>query len=85
MQDCHKILRQTNKNVSFEKNRRGLILKIGNRKSTNYSRLYQTKNSLRFEFEMKGKFLQEYHCLLVENRLEELEQQLSYQFFYYFG
>ena len=32
---------------------------------------------------MKGKFLQEYHFLLGENRLEEFEQQLSSYFFCY--
>ena len=32
---------------------------------------------------MKGKFLQEYHLLLVENRLEEFEQRLSSHFFLY--
>jgi hypothetical protein len=39
------------------------------------------KNSLKFEHEMKGKFLQEYHLLLVGNRLEEFEQKLSSHFF----
>jgi DNA relaxase NicK len=56
---------------SFEKNKKGLILKIGNRKSNQYFRIYQGKNSLKFEHEMKGKFLRKYHNLLLENRLEE--------------
>jgi hypothetical protein len=43
------------------------------------------KNSLKFEHEMKGKFLQEYHLLLVGNRLEEFEQKLSLHFLRYFG
>nr|WPV72505.1 hypothetical protein orf212 [Navicula sp.]WPV72567.1 hypothetical protein orf212 [Navicula sp.]WPV72662.1 hypothetical protein orf212 [Navicula sp.]WPV72725.1 hypothetical protein orf212 [Navicula sp.] len=77
LQNCQKNLKQTNKNSSLEKNRKGWILKIGNRKSNHYFRIYETKNSLKFEHEMKGKVLQNYHLLLVENRLEEFEQKLS--------
>ena len=47
-------------NIILEKNSKGLILKIGTRRSNNYSRVYQGKNFLKFEHEMKGKFIQEY-------------------------
>ena len=46
---------------------------------------YRVLNYLKFEHEMKGKFLQDYHSLLVENRLEEFEQKLSSQFLISFG
>lgn len=85
LDNCHKKLKQTNKNVSFDKNSRGLILKIGSRRSNNYSRVYETKNSLKFEHEMKGKFIEKYYFLLMENRLEEFEQKLSSDFLLYFG
>ena len=85
LNNCLRELKQTNKNVSLEKNTKGLVLKIGNRRSNNYSRIYEEKNSLRFEHEMKGRFLQKYHLLLVENRLEELEQKLSSHYLTYFG
>jgi hypothetical protein len=85
LENCQRELKQTNKNVSFEKNTKGFIGKIGNRRSNNYSRLYEGKNSLKFEHEMKGKFLQKYHLLLVENQFEELEQKLSSHFLLYFG
>ena len=77
--------RRRDRNVSLEKNSKGFILKIGNRRSNNYFRIYQGKNSLKFEQEMKGKFLQKYHSLLVENRLEEFEQKLSSHFLIFFG
>jgi len=64
-ENSHKKLQKTNRNLSYQKNSKGLILKIGNRKSNHYSRIYQTKNALRFEYEMKGKFLRYYHSLLV--------------------
>jgi hypothetical protein len=60
-----------NKNVNLEKNRKGFILKIGNRKSNHYSRIYQTKQGVKFEYEMKGRFLRKYHTSLVSNDLEE--------------
>ena len=85
LQNCQKNIKQTNKNSSLEKNRKGWILKIGNRKSNHYFRIYETKNSLKFEYEMKGKVLQQYHLLLVENRIEEFEQKLSSQFLISFG
>lgn len=62
-----------------------MILKIGNRKSNHYSRVYAGRNSLKFKYEMKGKFLRKYHSLLIENNLEELENKLSKRFLYNFG
>jgi len=82
---CHRELNETNKNVSLQKNIKGLILKIGNRKSNHYSRIYQGKDFLKFEYEMKGRFLREYHSLLIENNLEEFENKLSKRFLYNFG
>ena len=85
MSNCHDKLILTNKNVNFEKNSKGLIFKIGNRKSNHYSRIYEGKNFLKFEHEMKGRFLQKYHTLLVQNRLEEFEYHLTQYFLYRFG
>jgi len=87
LDNCHRKLKQTNKNVSFDKNSKGLILKIGSRRSNHFSRIYQPKNSckLKFEYEMKGKFIQKYHLLLVGNLLEEFEHKLSADFLLYFG
>ena len=78
-----KEIKQTKQKVSLEKNTKGWILKIGNRGSSLFYRIYQQKNSLKFELEMKGKFLQKYHSLLVENQLEEFENNLCSHFFSY--
>ena len=77
LQNCYKKIKQTSKNVTLEKNRRGLILKIGNQKSNNYSRIYQEKNSLNFEYEMKGRSLEKSYNLLVLNNFEEMELILT--------
>ena len=85
MEACHKKVRQTNQNVSFEKNQKGLILKLGNRKSNNYCRIYKEKTSLKFEYEMKGQLLRKYHSLLISNCLEELENLMCEGFLRHFG
>lgn len=82
---CQQKLNQTNKNVSYQKNRKGSILKIRNRKSNHYFRIYQGDNFLRFEYEMKGRFLRDYHLLLISNNLEEFETKLSKIFLTNFG
>jgi hypothetical protein len=69
------------KNIQVEKNQKGLVFKIGSRKSQKYYRIYTKDNFLRFEFEIKGNFIQDLQSLLLEQRFEEFEQILSYQFF----
>ena len=53
LENCQRQLMQTNKNISLEKNSKGSVLKIGTRRSNNYSRIYEGKNFLKFEHEMK--------------------------------
>ena len=85
LENCYKKIKQTNKNVSLEKNRLDLILKIRNRRSNNYSRIYETTNSLKFEYEMKEKFLEKSYNLLVLNNFEEMELILTKRFLSYFA
>jgi hypothetical protein len=85
LQSCQTKLTQTNKNISLEKNSKNLILKIGTRRSNNYSRIYQGKNFLKFEHEIKRKFIKTYHTLLIQNHFEEFEHKLSIHFLTYFG
>ena len=85
LENCQRKLMQTNKNISLEKNSKGPILKIGTRRSNKYSRIYEGKNFLKFEHEMKGKFIKSYHALLTQNNFEEFEHKLSLHFLTYFG
>jgi hypothetical protein len=85
LENCQRKLMQTNKNISLEKNSKGPILKIGTRRSNNYSRIYEGKNFLKFEHEMKGKFIKTYHTLLIQNNFQEFEHKLSLHFLTYFG
>jgi len=85
LEACHKKVRKTNPNVSFETNQKGLILKLGNRKGNNYCRISKEKTSLKFESEMKGQLFRKYHNLLISNCLEELENLMCEGFFRHFG
>ena len=86
-EDCHRRVRKTNKNVSFKKKSDGLSLKIGHRKSNQFFRIYESKeqNSIKFEYEIKGQYIQNYQSLLVTNSFEEFEDKLSKRFLDYFG
>lgn len=69
------------KNFVVEKNKKGLLFKIGNRRSARHYRLYTKDNFLRFEFEIKRNFIKDLYQLLIQKRFEEFEKILSYQFF----
>ena len=75
------------KNLVSERNRKGLVLKIGNRKGRRHYRIYTGKhqNSLRFEAEMKGDLIKDFHDLLIASTFDQqdFESRLSYQFFKY--
>ena len=75
------------KNLVAERNRKGLLLKIGHRKGRRHYRIYtgHQNNSLRFEAEMKGDLIKDFHDLLVTPTFEQhdFESGLSYQFFKY--
>ena len=85
LENCSRKIKQTLLNLSYQQNSKGLILKIGNRKSNHYSQISQGKDVLKFEYQMKGRFLEKYHSFLLEARFQELEEQLSLHFFRYFG
>jgi len=75
------------KNLVSERNRKGLVLKIGNRKGRRHYRIYTGKhqNSLRFEAEMKGDLIQDFRDLFFASTFDqqEFESRLSYEFFKY--
>ena len=75
------------KNLVSERNRKGLLFKIGHRKGRRYYRVYtgHKNNSLRFEAEMKGDLIKNFHDLLIASTFEQqdFETRLSYEFFKY--
>jgi len=77
----------SSKNLLSERNQKGLILKIGNRRSSRHYRIYtnQKNNLLRFEAEMKGDLIKDFQDLLITSSFEEhqFESKIAYQFFKY--
>jgi len=77
----------SSKNLLSERNQKGLILKIGNRRSSRHYRIYtnQKNNLLRFESEMKGDLIKDFQDLLIASSFDEhqFESKIAYQFFKY--
>jgi len=75
------------KNLVAERNRKGLLFKIGHRKGRRHYRIYTAhqNKAIRFEAEMKGDLIQDFHDLLIAATFEhqDFESRLSYQFFKY--
>lgn len=63
----------SSKNLLSERNQKSLILKIGNRRSSNHYRIYknQKNNLLRFEAEMKGERIKDFQDLLITSSFDE--------------
>jgi hypothetical protein len=61
------------------------ILKIGKRSSARYYRIYKEKkkNSIKFEFEMKGKLVRKYQSDLFSGRFQNFEEAISLEFYKY--
>lgn len=61
------------RNLLSERNRKGLLLKIGHRKARRYYRVYtgHQNNSLRFEAELKGDLIKDFHDLLIASNFDQ--------------
>lgn len=83
MEKCCQIIRDKSKRKKskwgLESN--GLVLRIGNRASSNYYRVYQKQNGLQFEFELKNQLVKSFQKLLTDNSIQEFEHNL-YKHFY---
>lgn len=79
-QSCQKVKAKSERRKAEWNKKNGFILKIGNRKSEKYLRVYQKGQGLEFELELKTKYFQH---LLFENNLNELEDKLSKDYYYF--
>ena len=76
---CQKAFLRSKKNIAeYTRNHQGFILRIGSRKSPNYYRVYETRNGLRFELEMKKTILQDF---LFIDHPENFEDTLTRHFY----
>ena len=59
-----------------------MVLRIGNRSSSNYYRVYQKHNGLQFELELKNQLVKSFQKILFDNSIEEFEHSLSKHFYW---
>ena len=80
---CFEKIKTTHRKVIIEKNKSGLIERIGHRKNNRYYRIYEdteNQNFLKFEYELKYKALVGYQDLVFLNQFQQFEHQLSFEF-----
>ena len=83
MEKCSQRIRDKSKRrkVKWGLESYGLVLRIGNRSSSNYYRVYQKQNGLQFELELKNQLVKSFQKLLMDNSIEEFEHKLSKHFY----
>ena len=71
MEECYQRIRAKSKKrkAKWELESNGLVLKIGNRFSSNYYRVYQKQTGSRFELELKNQVVKSFQKVLTNNSL----------------
>ena len=82
-----KNLEEKRKNIfyslSYGKKRGGYLLRIGSRQSSKHLRIYQKRNGLEFELEIKKQETKKRESFLFSNQLEKFEREISSLYFRY--
>jgi len=77
LQDCVENLEEKRKNISYslsyQKRKGGYLLRIGSRQSSKHLRIYQKRNGLEFELEIKKQETKKLQNFLFSNQLEKFE------------
>jgi|AntRauTorckE5430_2_1112549.scaffolds.fasta_scaffold05904_4 hypothetical protein len=80
---CSDSLSRLNNNMEYKRDTKGSILRIGNRKSSNFYRIYKRKDGLRFELEIKKNKIKQFSNLLLCYEVEKFEKILTRHFYMY--
>lgn len=79
---CEKVKANCRKtHAEYFVRKKGLILEIGSRGSNHRLRVYEKKESLEFELEIKKVAIQSYQELIFSENLEEFEDQLAKHYY----
>jgi hypothetical protein len=79
---CDKILTNyKRRKATFGCEEKGYVTRIGSRTSFNYYRIYQTKQGVKFELELKNPLIKSFQIFLFNNQIEIFEQKLSLHFY----
>ena len=83
MEKCCQRIRAKSKRrkANWQQESNGLVLRIGNRSSSNYYRVYQKRNGLQFELELKNQLVKSFQKLLTDNSIQQFEHNLSKHFY----
>lgn len=64
----------------FGREEKGYVTRIGSRTSSNYYRIYQTKQGVKFELELKNRLVKSLQSFLFNNQIEIFERKLALHF-----
>jgi len=79
---CDKILTSyKRRKVIFGREETGYVTRIGSRTSSNYYRIYQTKQGVKFELELKNPLVKSFQSFLFNNQIEIFERKLALHFY----
>ena len=79
---CDKILTNyKRRKATFGREETGYVTRIGSRTSSNYYRIYQTKQGVKFELELKNTLIKSFQSFLFNNQIEIFEQKLALHFY----
>jgi len=79
---CDKTLRKYKRRKAiFGREETGYVTRIGSRTSSNYYRIYQTKQGVKFELELKNQLVKSFQNFLFNNQIEIFERKLALHFY----
>jgi len=79
---CHKILTNyKRRKATFGREETGYVTRIGSRTSSNYYRIYQTEQGVKFELELKNPLIKSFQSFLFNNQIEIFERKLALHFY----
>ena len=81
LNESYEYAKSKGRKVELEDNKMGHILRINDRKSSNYYRIYSKNNFLEFELEMKKDGLKSIQSIFFSNSLIEFEDRVTRQFY----
>ena len=81
MKESYEYAKSKGRKVELEDNKIGHILRINDRKSSNYYRVYSKNTFLEFELEMKNDALKSIQSIFFSNSLIEFEEKITRNFY----
>ena len=79
---CDKILSNyKRRKATFGREEIGYVTRIGSRTSSNYYRIYQTEQGVKFELELKNPLVKSFQSFLFNNQIEIFERKLALHFY----